>query len=100
MTDLYTEQTQFALAQWQAQRGYPNSTPASPQSVTVTLAQGTGYKLGDDMSAGLIIGPPAPSAATFSAGWCHHRYPNGPEARCQSAGHSCAHDPVRGRPGL
>ena len=61
MTDLFTEQTQFALAQWQAQHNYPNSTPASPQSVTVALSQGTGYKLGDDVSAGLIIGPPAPS---------------------------------------
>lgn len=69
MTDLFTEQTQFALAQWQAQHNYPNSTPASPQSVTVALSQGTGYKLGDDVSAGLIIGPPAPSTvATTPAG--------------------------------
>ncbi len=69
MTDLFTPQTQFALAQWQAQHNYPNATPASPQSVTVALQQGTGYKLGNDVSAGLIIGPPAPqTAADSSAG--------------------------------
>ncbi|HVC71477.1 MAG TPA: Calx-beta domain-containing protein [Acidimicrobiales bacterium] len=66
MTDLFTPQTQFALAQWQAQHDYPNATPASPQSVTVALQQGTGYKLGDQVSAGLIIGPPAPTAAAAS----------------------------------
>ncbi len=59
MTPLFTEQTQFALAQWQAAHGYPNVTPATPQSVTVSLQQGTGYKLGTQVSAGLIIGPPA-----------------------------------------
>lgn len=61
--NLYTEQTQFALAQWQAQHGYPNSTPATPESVTVALEQGTGYELGDQDSAGLIIGPPAQTAS-------------------------------------
>ena len=63
MTPLFTQQTQFALAQWQAQNHYPNSTPATPQSVTVASAQGTGYQLGDDVSAGLIIGPPLPHTA-------------------------------------
>jgi len=67
MTDLYTPQTQFALAQWQAQHNYPNATPANPQSVTVALQQGTGYKLGDDVSAGLIIGPPATQTAAPSS---------------------------------
>ena len=43
----FTQQTQFALAQWQAQHHYPNSTPAVPESVTVSLEQGTGYQLGD-----------------------------------------------------
>ena len=56
--DLYTEQTQFALAQWQAQHHYPNSTPANPQSVTVSLEQGQGYELGNQSTAGLVIGPP------------------------------------------
>ncbi len=65
--DLYTEQTQFALAQWQAQHDYPNSTPATPQSVSVSLEQGEGYELGDQDTAGLIIGPPATQAAAFSA---------------------------------
>jgi hypothetical protein len=64
--DLYTEQTQFALAQWQAQHGYPNSTPATPQSVTVALQQGTGYQLGDQDTAGLIIGPPTTRTAALT----------------------------------
>jgi multidrug efflux pump subunit AcrA (membrane-fusion protein) len=67
MTDLFTPQTQFALAQWQAQHNYPNATPASPQSVTVALQQGSGYTLGDDISAGLIIGPPAAPTVTGPA---------------------------------
>ncbi len=66
-SDLYTEQTQFALAQWQAQHGYPNSTPATPQSVSVSLEQGTGYELGDQDTAGLIIGPPATQTASLTA---------------------------------
>ncbi len=65
--DLYTEQTQFALAQWQAQHNYPNSTPATPQSVTVSLEQGTGYELGNQSTAGLVIGPPDAPSASFTA---------------------------------
>ena len=41
--NLYTQQTQFALAQWQAQQNYPNSSPATPESVSVALEQGPGY---------------------------------------------------------
>ena len=67
MTDLFTPQTQFALAQWQAQHNYPNATPATPQSVTVALQEGTGYALGDDIAAGLIIGPPAAPTVTGPA---------------------------------
>lgn len=67
MTKLFTEQTQFALAQWQAQHDYPSATPASPQSVTVTLQQGNGYALGSQVSAGLIIGAPAAQTAALSA---------------------------------
>ncbi len=67
MDNVFTQQTQFALAQWQAQHHYPNSTPASPQSATVSLEQGTGYKLGAEDSAGLIIGPPPAQAAAFSS---------------------------------
>jgi multidrug efflux pump subunit AcrA (membrane-fusion protein) len=63
MNNQFTLQTQFALAQWQAQHHYPNSTPATPESVTVAMAQGSGYKLGDSTSAGLIIGPPTATAA-------------------------------------
>lgn len=71
ITPLFTEQTQFALAQWQAQHKYPNSSPASPESVTVALQQGPGYSLGDQVSAGLIIGPPAQTAALRSPGTVH-----------------------------
>ncbi len=56
--DTFTQQTQFALAQWQAQQGYPNSTPANPEAATVSLEQGTGYQLGAQDSAPLVIGPP------------------------------------------
>jgi hypothetical protein len=66
-SNLFTEQTQFALAQWQAQHNYPNSTPATPQSVTVSLEQGTGYELGDQDTAGLIIGPPPTQTASYRA---------------------------------
>ncbi len=59
MDDNFTQQTQFALAQWQAQQDYPNSTPANPEAVTVSLEQGTGYQLGTQDSAPLTIGPPA-----------------------------------------
>ncbi|MGH9090396.1 MAG: peptidoglycan-binding protein, partial [Acidimicrobiales bacterium] len=63
MTDYFNQQTQFALAQWQAQEGYPNAAPATQQAVTVSLEQGSGYKVGAQDSAGLTIGPPAAQAA-------------------------------------
>ncbi len=69
--NLYTEQTQFALAQWQAQQNYPNSSPASPESVSVALQQGPGYQLGDQDTAGLIIGPPATQGAARTASVTH-----------------------------
>jgi hypothetical protein len=69
--DLYTQQTQFALAQWQAQHQYPNSSPATPQSVTVSLAQGSGYKLGAEDSAGLTIGPPPARTSAARVGPPH-----------------------------
>lgn len=59
MTDYFNQQTQFALAQWQAQEGYPNASPATQQAVTVSLEQGSGYKVGAQDSAGLTIGPTA-----------------------------------------
>ncbi|MGO9342614.1 MAG: hypothetical protein ACLP6E_08865, partial [Acidimicrobiales bacterium] len=73
MTPLFTEQTQFALAQWQAEHHYPDAAPATSQSVTVALEQGTGYTLGNDVSAGLIIGPPADKTdAIHTAGAASH----------------------------
>lgn len=61
--DRFTEQTQFALAQWQAQHHYPNVVPATPETVNVGLQPGPGYQIGAQASAGLVIGPPAPVAA-------------------------------------
>jgi len=70
MDTLFTEQTRFALAQWQAQHHYPGATPTSSQAVTVSLAQGAGYKLGAQTAAGLIIGP---AATQTSATTVHSR---------------------------
>jgi hypothetical protein len=65
----YTEQTRFALAQWQAAHRYPGAVPTVNQSVNVSLQQGSGYKLGDQTSAGLTIAPPPvrPAAARTPA---------------------------------
>jgi multidrug efflux pump subunit AcrA (membrane-fusion protein) len=54
--ELYTEQTRFALAQWQAAHGYPGATPEHPETVTVSLGQGAGYKVGAESSTGITIG--------------------------------------------
>ncbi|MEX1006745.1 MAG: Calx-beta domain-containing protein [Acidimicrobiia bacterium] len=64
---LYTVQTSFALAQWQAAHNYPGATPQTTQTVNVALQQGAGYELGQETSAGLTIGPPpiAKAAAIF-----------------------------------
>src|SRR4051812_31446561 len=56
---VFTEQTRFALAPWQAANHYPGATPVSAQTALVTLAQSAGYTIGAQSSAGLIIGPPA-----------------------------------------
>ena len=72
MTDYFNQQTQFALAQWQAQEGYPNATPATQQAVTVSLEQGSGYKVGAQDSAGLTIGPPAAQATAAVRGGGRH----------------------------
>jgi hypothetical protein len=66
MTNYFTRSTEFALAQWQAQHHYPNTTPANPESVNVSLEQGTGYKLGAQDSAGLIINPPTAQTTAYS----------------------------------
>lgn len=71
----FTEQTQFALAQWQAQHHYPNAAPATTQTVNVALQPGPGYQVGAQASAGLTIGPPAPGGTT--AAW---QGPSGPGA--------------------
>jgi len=66
--DQFTEQTQFALAQWQAQHDYPNSTPATAETVNVALQQGAGYQIGAKASAGLTIGPPSAQDSAASTG--------------------------------
>ena len=43
---VYTAQTRFALAQWQAAHNYPGAAPQTNQTVNVALQQSTGYKLG------------------------------------------------------
>jgi multidrug efflux pump subunit AcrA (membrane-fusion protein) len=61
ITPLYTDQTRFALAQWQAAHGYPGVTPQKRQTVTVSLTQGTGYKVGPQSTAAMVIGPTLPA---------------------------------------
>jgi hypothetical protein len=68
MNTLFTEQTRFALAQWQAQHHYPGASPVSPQTVTVSLAQGSGYTLGNQDAAGLTIGPAGARTAAATTG--------------------------------
>src|SRR5579871_3487101 len=58
----YTEQTRFALAQWQAAHGYPGAAPQKPETVTVSLAQSGAYKVGPKGTAAVTIGPSAPIA--------------------------------------
>ena len=55
----FTQQTQNALARWQAQHHYPSATAAGPESLTIALTQGSGYKLGAQAAAG-IDDQPAP----------------------------------------
>jgi len=72
MDTVFTEQTRFALAQWQAQHHYPGATPVTPQSVTVSLAQGSGYTLGKQTAAGLIIGAGGAQTTAATTGVTHH----------------------------
>ena len=73
MTTVFTEQTRFALAQWQAQHHYPGATPVAPTSVTVSLTQSTAYTLGAATSAGLIIGPAGGLHTTAATSGLAHR---------------------------
>ncbi len=66
MNGEFTEQTRFALAQWQAQHHYPGAVPRTPQTVTVSLGQGSGYEIGAQSSAGLTI-PGGGTAARLTA---------------------------------
>lgn len=68
LNNYFNAQTEFALAQWQAQQHYPNSTPAIPESATVSLEGGAGYKVGAQGSAGVIIGPPPAQTTSRVAG--------------------------------
>jgi len=72
MDTVFTEQTRFALAQWQAQHHYPGATPVTPQSVTVSLAQGSGYTLGKETAAGLIIGTGGARTTAATTNVTHH----------------------------
>ena len=59
----FTEQTRFALAQWQAKHGFPGAAPSPGSAVSVALQQSQNYTLGPQSSAGLTIGPPAVKSA-------------------------------------
>ena len=71
LNTIFTEQTRFALAQWQAQHHYPGAVPDSPQTVTVSLGQGTGYTLGAQVAAGLTIGPGGAQTTAATTGVVH-----------------------------
>jgi hypothetical protein len=58
----YTQQTKFALAQWQAAHDYPGAVPEKPQTVTVSLTQSNAYKVGPESTAAVTIGPPPATA--------------------------------------
>ncbi|HET9517065.1 MAG TPA: Calx-beta domain-containing protein, partial [Actinoplanes sp.] len=70
-TPVYTEQTRFALAQWQAEHHYPGAAPVTAQTVLVSLQQSAAYTLGPMSTAGLVVGPSGtgavPAAATGGA---------------------------------
>ena len=55
---LYTEQTRFALAQWQAAREYPGASAQTAKTVTVSLQpSASGYTVGPQNTAAVTIGP-------------------------------------------
>ena len=55
---LYTEQTRFALAQWQAAREYPGASEQTAKTVTVSLQpSASGYTVGPQNTAAVTIGP-------------------------------------------
>jgi len=64
---LYTTQTQFALAQWQAAHGYPGAVPDKPETVTVSLQPSGSYKVGAQNTAGVVIGPPSGGASAVAS---------------------------------
>ncbi|HWS47131.1 MAG TPA: Calx-beta domain-containing protein [Acidimicrobiia bacterium] len=66
MDTVFTEQTRFALAQWQAQYHYPGATTITPQAATVSLTQSASYKVGPQGSVGIII--PGSGGRAASAG--------------------------------
>lgn len=65
-TPVYTEQTRFALAQWQAEHHYPGAAPVTAQTVLVSLMQSAAYTLGPTSTAGLVVGPPGTGALPAS----------------------------------
>ncbi|MGD0320219.1 MAG: Calx-beta domain-containing protein [Acidimicrobiales bacterium] len=67
MDDVFTQQTQAALADWQAQHHYPSAIPATTEAVTVGLQQGVGYQVGAQSAAGMTIGPPGGGTAAGPA---------------------------------
>ncbi len=64
---MYTTQTQFALAQWQAAHGYPGAAPDRPETVTVSLQPSDAYKVGAQNTAGVVIGPTSGGAGILDS---------------------------------
>ena len=67
MNTVFTEQTRFALAQWQAQHHYPGATPVTPQTVTRLAQPGHGYSSATDVGRP-HIGPRAARARPRRSG--------------------------------
>jgi HlyD family secretion protein/Putative peptidoglycan binding domain len=63
ISDLFTSQTQSALAQWQSAHGYPGVAADKPETLNVSLEPSQSYRVGPESSAGLIIGPATGTAS-------------------------------------
>jgi putative peptidoglycan binding protein/HlyD family secretion protein len=63
----FTNQTQAALAQWQAAHGYPGVTADKPKTLTVSLQPSGAYQVGPESSAGLIIDSSSEAASQSSS---------------------------------
>jgi hypothetical protein len=63
VTDSYTERTRTALGKWQAAQKYPSAATAKSQTLTMSLAQGSGYKSGPRNTAAVVVAGASGSSA-------------------------------------